>query len=217
MDFSLARKNMVESQIRPNGITDVALVSALSSVEREKFVDQARASIAYLDKDLAIGNGRFLLSPMVFGRLLQLAQITSKDLVLDIGPGTGYSTAVIAQIAESVVGVEQDKQFCDASSQILIDMGVINAAIICGKHGDGVASEAPFQVIVINGLVSQVPQALFDQLASGGRLVAVVGERDAARLTVYHKQDEQLSSRAAFDANAPALVGFKTMSQGFEF
>jgi len=217
MEFSVARENMVESQIRPNGVTDIALVAALAAVERENFVDEARRSVAYLDKELPIGNGRYLLEPMVLGRLLQLAEIKSTDLVLDIGPGTGYSTAVIARIAESVVGIEQDKVLCEASSQTLLDMGVINAAIICGDHVDGVSCEAPFDVIVINGQVRWVPQSLFDQLGQDGRLVAVVGAKDAGRAMVYKKQGEKLSSRAVFNASAPFLTGFETPAPGFQF
>ena len=208
---------MVESQIRPNGVTDIALVAALASVERENFVDDAHRSVAYLDKELPIGNGRYLLEPMVLGRLLQLAEIKSTDLVLDIGPGTGYSSAVIARIAESVVGIEQDEALCEASSQTLLEMGVINAAIICGKHVDGVTSEAPFDVIVINGQVCDVPQSLFDQLAQGGRLVAVVGAKDNGQAMVYKKQGEKFSSRAAFNASAPFLTGFEMPESGFLF
>jgi len=220
MEFSVARQNMIESQIRPNGITCLALVSALASVERENFVDENYRSIAYLGEDLPIGsseNGRFLLEPMVLGRLLQVAEIKPTDLVLDIGPGSGYSSAVIAQMAESVLGVEQDPELCELSSEKLLDMGVTNAVVICGEHAKGSSKEAPFDVIVINGRVREVPESLIQQLAENGRLVAVIGEKNNAKIILIKKQGQKLSRHAAFDAAAPLLNGFEPASAGFKF
>jgi len=220
MEFSIARQNMVESQIRPNGITDLALVSALGRVERENFVDVSQRSFAYLGEDLPIGtsgNGRFLLEPMVLGRLLQVAEIKPTDLVLDIGPGTGYSSAVIAQLAESVVGVEQDKELCEISGQNLLDMDVTNAVIVCGEHANGAPQEAPFDVIVINGRIPEVPDSLISQLSEGGRLVAVIGEKNKSKVTVIKKIGQKLSKHAIFDAAAPVLTGFAEVSNGFRF
>lgn len=217
MEFSVARRNMVESQIRPNGITNQPLISALLEVEREAFVDKEYQSIAYFSEDLPLQNNRFLLEPMVLGRLLQLAEIKSDDLVLDIGPGSGYSTAVIAQLAQSVIGVEEDESLCDKSGGTLIDRGITNAAIVCGKHSQGVPGEAPFDVIVLNGRVPQVPQALFDQLACGGRLVAVVGHEFEAKVTLYTKTDQEISALAAFNAFAPLLIGFEPTKVNFTF
>lgn len=217
MEFSVARYNMVECQIRPNGITDLSLISALGQVEREKFASKVNQSIAYLDEDLSIGDGRFLLEPMVLGRLLQMAEIKPDDLVLDIGPGTGYSTSIIAQLAESVVGVEQDDELCELASETLMELGVTNAAIICGKHAQGVASEAPFDVIVINGQVPEVPQELLDQMSDGGRLVAVVGCKNQGRATLVTKNGSKISSCTVYDASAPMLVGFEEKEQSFQF
>ncbi|VAV89289.1 Protein-L-isoaspartate O-methyltransferase [hydrothermal vent metagenome] len=217
MDFSIARQNMVESQIRPNGITDLSLISALGQVERENFSRDINRSIAYLDEDLPIGNGRFLLQPMVLGRLLQLAEIKPVDLVLDIGPGTGYSTAVIAQLAESVVGIEQDKELCEMAGETLLELRVTNAAIICGEHVNGVPSEAPFDVIVINGQITEIPSSLLDQLADGGRLVAVLGPEKQGKITLVKKQGDKLSTWAAFDASAPFLTGFEAKTAHFQF
>lgn len=217
MDFSVARHNMVESQIRPNGVTNLALIDALSKVQREEFVGSASRSIAYLGEDLQIGNGRFLLEPMVLARLLQLADIKPSDLVLDIGPGSGYSTAVLAQMAESVVGVEQDTECCETSGDILIGMGITNAAIICGNHRDGAPNEAPFDVIVLNGRVAEVPQNLVSQLAEGGRLVGVIGKQGVARITRLTKSGDEISTTTAFDGAAPLLCGFEATPAGFQF
>jgi protein-L-isoaspartate(D-aspartate) O-methyltransferase len=148
---------------------------------------------------------------------LQLAEIQPSDLVLDIGPGTGYSTAIIAKLAESVVSVEENNELCESSGQTLIELGVTNAAVICGEHVKGLANEAPFDVIVINGQVEEIPQTLINQLADGGRLVAVIGSKNLGRATVIKKQDEKLSTSTGFDASAPLLDGFQTSEKGFQF
>jgi len=217
MDFSTARYNMVESQVRPNGITDIKLIEALGDVERENFVPDERKPISYAGEDLHVGNGRFLLEPMVLGRLLQIAEIQPTDLVLDVGPSTGYSTAVISKLAESVVGIEEDTELCEQAGETLLEMGISNAAIICAKHAKGAASEAPFDVIVINGRVSEVPQALQDQLKEGGRLVAVIGDKYSAKAAVCRKKDNQIDCHSAFDASALPLSGVETPETGFTF
>ncbi len=217
MELSVARQNMVESQLRPNGVTSPRLISAFGQVGRENFTGKNSTGVAYLDDDRPVGNGRFLLQPMVLGRLLQLAEIKPDDLVLDIGPATGYSSAIIAQLAESVVGLEQDKELCQLASDTLMQMGVTNAAIVCGQHNAGIASEAPFDVIVINGQISQTPRALTDQLSNGGRLVGVIGPKNQGKATVILKKDQKLSSSAAFDASARFLTGFEPAETGFEF
>lgn len=217
MEFSIARYNMVECQIRPNGITDLSLISALGQVEREKFTGKANQAIAYLDEDLPVGGGRFLLEPMVLGRLLQMAEIKPGDLVLDIGPGTGYSSAIIAQLAESVVGIEQDEELCELASETLLELGVTNAAIICGKHADGVAGEAPFDVIVINGQIPEIPNKLVDQLSDNGRLVAVVGCKNQGRATLVTKKGNKISRCTCYDASASILMGFEEKAPSFQF
>lgn len=217
MDFSTARNNMVESQIRPNGITENALIDALAQVARENFVPDNRKSTSYADEALKVKEGRYLMSPMVLGRLLQLAEIKETELVLDVGPATGYSSAIIANMAESVVGIEQDTQLCEQAGDTLLELGVSNVAIICGDHAKGVASEAPYDVIVLNGRVSEVPKALFAQLADGGRLVGVVGDKHNAKAVVYTKSEEHISDFVAFDASAPQLLGIEALSTGFQF
>ena len=217
MDFSIARHNMVESQIRPNGITDGALITALSQVERERFVPESNRSFAYVGENMSLDNDRFMLDPMSFGKLAQLAQIKPDDLVLDIGPATGYSTAVIAQLAESVVGVEEDNELCEIAGQTLIDMGITNAAIICGEHCKGLKSEAPFDVIIINGRLSRIPDELVEQLAEGGRLVGIVGKKYDSHAVLLKKIDGKISHRTGFDSSAPLLCKTQQSKPGFSF
>lgn len=217
MDFSLARQNMVDSQIRPNGVTNPGLIAAMDVVPRERFVPDEKISLAYADEYLELANGRFMLSPMVTGKLLQLAQICSSDLVLDVGPATGYSTALAAHLAESVVGIEQDGDLCEQAGENLIELNITNAAIICGQHTKGVASEAPFDVIILNGRVEQIPQTLLDQLAQEGRLVAIVGDPNNARFEIVTRRDGTFSTMAKFNVFAPILTGFEKPEPAFSF
>jgi len=120
-------------------------------------------------------------------------------------------------MAESVLGVEQDSELCELSSEKLLDMGVTNAVVICGEHAKGSSKEAPFDVIVINGRVREVPESLIQQLAENGRLVAVIGEKNNAKIILIKKQGQKLSRHAAFDAAAPLLNGFEPASAGFKF
>lgn len=217
MEYSVARQNMVDSQIRPNGITNPDLIAAMDVVAREKFVPADKKALAYADEDIQLSGGRFMLSPMVIGKLLQLADIKPGDLVLDVGPATGYSTALVSHLAESVVGVEQDTQLCELAGETLMDLNITNAAIICGPHAKGVPAEAPFDVIILNGRIDQLPETLLDQLAEGGRLVAIFGERHNARLAVVIKTNGQNAIHYAADAFAPVLTGFEQPEPAFSF
>lgn len=216
-DYAVARHNMVEGQIRTNRVTTPALVAALGAVPREAFVPKSMQSIAYVDEDLAIGRGRYLMEPLVLARLLQAADIGSSDAVLDIGCATGYSTAVIARIAGSVVGVESDPKLVAEANQRLGELGMDNAAVVQGELSRGYAKQAPYNVIVLNGAAGHVPREVADQLVEGGRLVAVVrDEGGIGRATLMTRVGGTLSSRIIFDAATPDLPGF-ARAPGFVF
>jgi len=217
MNFEQARKNMVESQLRPSGITDEAVIKAFGSVARENFVSGGKQSVAYTGDDLAIGNGRYLLDPRVLGLMLQCAHIKPDDIVLDIGSGSGYSAGIIAHLAESVVGVEADSDLCVLAGETLLDLDVTNVAIICGKHRDGAPAEAPFDVIVLNGRVSEFPAFLGQQLKEGGRLVAIVGEQNTAAIVVGKMRQGKLSQKVEIEVASPVLAGFENESKKFVF
>ncbi|MBM3572061.1 MAG: protein-L-isoaspartate O-methyltransferase [Alphaproteobacteria bacterium] len=209
MDFAIARHNMVESQIRTNKVTDPALVVALESVPREAFAPQAMRAIAYVDEDLPIGNGRYLMEPLVLARLLQAAEIGPGDAVLDIGCATGYSTALIAKTAASVVAIEADGDMVARANQTLAELGIHNAAVIQGDMAGGYAKQAPYNVIVLGGAAAQVPDRLTDQLAEGGRLAAVITDQGGiGRATLMTRVGNIVSRRIIFDAATPALPGF---------
>lgn len=213
-DFTAARSAMVESQIRPNKVRNERLLDVISALPREIFVPPAMAGIAYIDEDLEVAPGRFLLEPMVLARLLESANIQPHERVLDIAPATGYSTAVIASLAKEVVAVESDQTLKMQAVSNLGSVQIINADVQSGKLTEGYKAKAPYDVILVNGGVEFVPQALTDQLTEGGRLFVIVreyGPAQAAHLgeaRLYEKIHSQISHRALFDANVKLLPGF---------
>lgn len=216
MDFAAARHNMVEGQIRPNAVTDTAVLAAMADVPREDYVPKAMRSIAYTDDDLSVGNGRGVMEAMVLARLLQAAEIDSSDVVLEIATATGYATAVLAKIANTVVSVDNDADFRAVAISALSSHGHDNAVVVAGDLESGYPVQAPYNVIFINGAVEVVPQALLNQLADGGRLVAVVTEGGQGVATLYTRQGDSFGHRKLFDANVLPLPGFKKPA-GFVF
>lgn len=214
-DFALARRNMVESQVRPNDVTDRDLIAALMDVPRERFVPKAMRKLAYIDEDVPLkdagseGERRWLMEPMPFARLVQLAEIGPKDLVLDIGCGTGYSTAVLARLAESVVGLESDVELAGRAETRLVDAGVGNAAIVTGDMEQGYPSQGPYDVIILEGSVERIPEEIFKQLRDGGRLVAAVSDGPIGKATIFRSVAGDISPRVAFDINIQKLPGFE--------
>ncbi|MBX3447238.1 MAG: protein-L-isoaspartate O-methyltransferase [Parvibaculaceae bacterium] len=211
-DFAAARLNMVESQVRVNAVTDDRVIAAMSAVPRERFVPVSRQGLAYMDEDIRISDGppaRFLMEPRVFAKLAQLAAITADDLVLDIGCGTGYSTAVLSRLAGTVVALESDENLAAQAGATLSDLGVDNAVVVAGPLSGGHAKQAPYDVIFINGMVSAVPEALQKQLRENGRLVTVVGDGVSGRARLYLKAGGGFGGRDAFDANIRFLPGFE--------
>jgi len=221
-DFKTARMNMIESQIRPNGITDGRIIAAMSAVPREIFVPAELQSVAYMDEDVLLGGPadaapRSLMEPMAFARLVQLAAIEPGDFVLDIGCASGYSIAVMAHLAQSAIAVEQDGGLAEAASENLDKLELSNAAVLNVAHAEGCADQAPYDVIVISGRVPTVPQKLLDQLKDGGRLVAVVGETPLAQAHLWTRHGDTFASRVDFDATVSALPGIEIERPAFTF
>jgi protein-L-isoaspartate(D-aspartate) O-methyltransferase len=210
-----ARFNMIETQIRPANVTDPRIHAVMSAVAREKFVPRTAQALAYADVPVAIAPGRFLLDPRSFAKLLQLAQITADDRVLDVGCGTGYSAAVLARLAASVVALEQDADLLRAASELLAN-AVGKVELVQGGLIEGVKAQGPYDVIFINGAIEQAPDTLLAQLAEGGRLVTVMREGGQARAWLFVKESGQVGRRPDFDADVPLLAGFKK-AMGFIF
>jgi protein-L-isoaspartate(D-aspartate) O-methyltransferase len=216
-DYAVARRNMVAGQIRTNQVTDPALIAALEEIPREIFAPPALAGVAYLDEDLPLGGGRHLMEPRVFARLLQSAGIERTDVVLDIGCATGYSSAVISRLAATVVALESDPVLIRKANEAFARLELDNAVVVDGPLASGYPAQAPFDVIVIEGSVPEVPAAIAAQLAEGGRLFAVVAPTGGTGQAVLMlRRGGVVSGRAICDASTPPLPGFEIVP-GFQF
>jgi protein-L-isoaspartate(D-aspartate) O-methyltransferase len=215
-DFDAARRSMVDSQLKPNQVVDSRVADAMAQMPRELFVPDGLADVAYVDEDLPIAPGRFLMEPVVFARLLQAAAIEPDDVVLDLGCGTGYSTAVLARLAATVVAMEPEAALRAQAEQTMTKMGADNAVVVDGDLTAGTPLQGPFDVIFLNGAVEIIPDGLLDQLAEGGRLVAVKNSDGIGKTIVSERQGGLFSTRELFDAAIPLLPGF-AKSPGFVF
>jgi protein-L-isoaspartate(D-aspartate) O-methyltransferase len=205
-DFAAVRRHMVDGQLRTADVTDLRVLDAMLDVERERFVPPAAVPIAYLDQDVVLGEGRCLLKPMVFAKLIQAANIALTDHVLDIGCATGYGAAVLAHIAGSVVALEQDDNLAKTAASALA--GIPNVTLANGQLADGWTKAAPYDAIVLEGATEVAPHALCNQLKDGGRLVCVLGAGPGSKATLYSRSGDDLGVRPLFNASAPLLPGF---------
>src|SRR5215831_9148513 len=209
MDYAAARRNMVESQLRPNKVTDAAVLDALGTLPRERFIPEAMRSVAYVDEDIPVGRGRFLMEPMVLARLLQLAAVGPGDAALVVGAATGYTVAALARLAGRVIALESDAQLAAYAKEALAGLGIGNVAVVEGPLTAGAPRQAPYDVIVFDGSVDEVPASVVDQLGEGGRLVAVRNTDRIGRATVLTRSRGIVAARTAFDAAVPRLPGFE--------
>jgi len=211
MDYADARTMMVDTQIRTESVTDYDVIRAMSEVPRERFVPARAKPFAYTDADIVVkddGDRRCMMRPATLARLIQAAEIAPSDFVLVIGSASGYSAAVIAGLATSVIALESDEQLAGEASTTLMDLGIGNVAGVTGPLDAGYASEGPYDVIFLDGSVEEVPDGLFAQLKEEGRLVAIVGHGRASPAMVFTRTDDDIGSRPVFDAFAPPLPGF---------
>ena len=217
VDTAKARLNMVESQLRTNKVTNEAVLAAFENVPRELFMPEALRAAAYLDEDIDLGHGRYIMEPMVLARLLQAARPGPADVALEIACGSGYATALLARMVATAVAVESGDAFVDQASAALAELGLDNAVVMKGDIARGVPDQAPYNVILIHGAVAEVPEAISGQLAEDGRLVTVV-RRGAGmgRATLIERHGGITSSRVLFDAGVPALPEFAA-EPGFVF
>ena len=219
-DFADMRTRMVDNQLRTNSVTSYRILDAMEAVPREVFVDPALRSVAYADGDILVSeseNGkRFLQKPMVFAKLIQVAEIKQDDFVLVVGCNSGYALAVIAMLASAVVGVEEDAGLAARAGELMAELGVENADVVEGPLDQGCAPQGPYDVIVFDGAAQTVPDAIVDQLRDGGRLVYVDGHGRGSQAMVLLKSGEKIGKRAVFNASVPVLPGFEP-EVGFVF
>ena len=214
IDAALQRKNMVESQVRPSDMSDRRVIRAMLEVPREAFVPEALRSIAYMDSELPLAHAgagrppRAMMAPRTLAKLLQLAEFNETDVVLDIGAGTGYSSAVIARIVKRVVALEEDEALALEAAKTLGAVGVGSVAVVQEQLAIGAPNEGPYDVIVMEGAVADVPDRILDQLKDGGRLVAIVAASGFGQAKVWRRLGASFDSRVGFDAGGPLLPGF---------
>lgn len=217
MDFKTARRHMVESQVRPNDVTDLRLQAALETTPREVFLPSELRAQAYVERELEYAPGRRLLTVRDFAKLVAAAEPQADDLVLNAVCGSGYSTAVLAQLTEMVVALESDEALCAGAQDTLNQLGCSNGAVIAGDPWRGAADQGPYDVIFIDGVIEREPEELLKQLKDGGRLAAIMRKGGVSRGVVYTRSGEAVSYAEKFDAAArTVLEGFEA-EKGFVF
>jgi len=207
-DSATARRNMVDGQVRTADVTNPDLIAALLDVPRERFLPAGLEPQAYLDGEIAIAPGRELLRPMVLARLIQAARVSERDHVLDVGCGLGYSAAVLARLAGSVVALEDDASLAGQAKAALATNGAADVVVVSGPLREGWPAAAPYDLILLNGATEIVPDALGRQLKPDGRLVCMFGRSPGAKGKIFRLAEGRLVGRAIFDAAAPLLPGF---------
>jgi protein-L-isoaspartate(D-aspartate) O-methyltransferase len=207
--FEAARAHMIESQLRPNKVTDKRVLDAFGAIRRELFVPDPLRAVSYIDEDLPLGKDRYLMEPMVAGRLLQAAAVERSDTTLVVGAGTGYESALLAALARTVVALEEDPDLARSARAALVEHSIASVRVVEGPLPQGYRQRAPYDVIVFGGAVGEIPSEIESQLAEGGRILAVVRPASGVgRATLTTRVGGVLARRPLFDAATPPLPGF---------
>jgi len=214
VDVKTARFNMIEQQIRPWNVLDGAVLDLLASIRRDAFVPDAYKAMAFADIEIPLSGGQCMLAPRVEARLLQDAALKKTDSVLEIGTGTGFLTAMLANLAARVLSLEISPELVAVAKSNLQKAGVTNADVRQGDGAQGAAAQGPFDVIILGGSVADVPHKLLDQLKVGGRLVAIVGDEPIMRATIVTRTSAtDFRTTQPWDCNAPRLQNFAETSR----
>jgi protein-L-isoaspartate(D-aspartate) O-methyltransferase len=219
-DFAKARRMMVDCQLRTFEVFNAPVLAAFDTVPREMFLPEAMQALAYSDKNIPLfkretGEARFMLSPMILARMIQSLDLVEGQSVLDIGCGSGYSSAILYELGMNVIGLENDEALAllarEALSKAGYDISVKTAPLASGFSMDG-----PYDAILINGSVAQRPHILFDQLKTGGHLICIEGGEYSGKAILYVKGGNSVSAKAMFNASAPLLQDFARIAE-FQF
>ncbi|KKJ77555.1 hypothetical protein WH95_07675 [Kiloniella litopenaei] len=220
--YEQARMNMINCQLRTNKVTHDGVLSAFENVAREEYVPESSKAIAYVDEDLALEHGRYLMEPMVLARMLQTIDPQENNTALVVGAGTGYTASVLAKLVSVVVAIEDTDDLVDSMNDRFTSHGTENAVAVKADLIEGYPKQAPYDLIVFGGAVSEVPETLLEQLAEKGRLIAIVQDANArdkqtlGHATLIEKHGGKCSGRVVFDANTPLLPGFEA-KEAFSF
>lgn len=211
-DFAAARTHMVDCQIHPSGVDTPAILQAFETVPREAFVPESFRSVSYRDEDLVFPDGRFLLDPMLHARMIEALEPSPSDIILDIGCLTGYSSAILSSLVSTVVAIEENGDYLKRAVETLQSLTICNVAGYKAKLNKGYPKNAPYDLIFVNGSVSNPPVPLIKQLREGGRLVCVVkppGQSTGSAALFQSLGNNDFSSYTLFEASCPYLPGFE--------
>ena len=208
-DYATRRRMMVDTQVRPSDVTKFPIIDAMLNVPRETFVPDTMREAAYSDGNIDLGTGRVLLEPRTLAKMLDALNVNGGELVLDVGSGLGYSSAVVARMAQAVVALEDDEDTTNEAESLLMDAGADNVVVHTGPLADGAAEHGPYDVILIEGGVAELPDNLVNQLKDGGRIACLFMHGALGAVRIGYKSGGALSWRFEFNATAPVLPGFE--------
>lgn len=215
-DFAARRTMMVDTQVRPSDVTKFPIIDAMLTIARENYVPAAKREAAYMGENLELGSGRVILEPRTLAKMLDALDVANDELVLDVGAAMGYSSAVIAHMAEAVVAVEEDEAMASEAQEALSDAGIDNVILHVGPLAEGAAQHGPYDVMLVQGGVTELPVALQDQLKEGGRVACLFMQGALGEVRIGYKRGGAISWRMSFNAGAPVLAGF-AKEKAFEF
>ena len=215
ISYATARKTMVDCQLRPSKVTDRLILDAFMAIPREDFVGKQQRALAYVDEDLPLSGGRCLMEPMVLARLLQALQIQPDDNLLIVGAGCGYGTAVTAKLAGSVIAIETRANLVEKAQDALVSIGIDNAVIVKSRLVDGYPDEGPYNRILIEGGVENVPDNLLKQLTPKGRLAAIYRKlgHPVGVASLWTRSGNDFIRTPLFDARVPNLDEFNSKAE----
>lgn len=207
-DYTARRRVMVDTQVRPSDVTKFPIIDAMLTVPRERFVPVAAREMAYMGEHLDLEGGRVVLDPRVLAKMLDSLNIQPDEMVLDLGCGLGYGAAVMSRLAEAVVAVEEDEALARDAEAELAANDADNVAVIAAPLTEGAPKHGPYDVILIEGGVQELPETIPAQLKSGGRIGVLFMNDTLGTFRLGLKLGDAISWRDMFDATAPVLPGF---------
>ncbi|EPX85398.1 protein-L-isoaspartate O-methyltransferase family protein [Salipiger mucosus] len=211
-DFAQRRRMMVDTQVRPSDVTKFPIIEAMLRIPREVFVPSEKAEAAYAGRNIDLGDNRVVLDPRTFAKMLDALGVDHDDLVLDVGTGYGYSSAVIARIAQAVVAVEEDESWA-SDAEALLSEHADNVIVHRGPIAEGAAEHGPYDAIIVEGGVEELPDTIGAQVKEGGRIACLFVEGNLGTVRIGWKNDGHITWRFAFNASAPVLPGFETTEE----
>ena len=209
MDNYLENKNMIDGQVKPLSNIEPKILEALYNIDRKDYIPENFKDFSYSEKNIYLGNGRYLPKPAITAKLLSALEVETLETVLIIGSTTGYSAAITSKIAETVICIEEDKDLISFSESIANSNSINNIVFINNKLSKGYIDQGPYSCILIEGGIEEVPNIILDQIAEGGKLVTVIMKNDSGSAIKYIRKNNQIISQFLFSIEAPSLKSFE--------